>query len=146
MLNRRTFLLGTTCVALAGCSTTQIEDAQARWNKFVDQVTAQVAVGCNLYNGYIPTVQTIANAVAAVYGPQTQLIVAGIIGSVNTVASTLCQAVANLPPNTLSARLRGSSPNHPKVINTIVVNGQNDTVTGYSVSRGMRRRTYKFHR
>jgi hypothetical protein len=145
MLSRRTLLLGSAALAVSGCAGTGTVDwaqVQAKWNEYVDSVTALVAKGCNITMGFIPTVTSIAAAVAAIYGPAASATVGSIIGSVAVVANALCSAIPPTPPANLSARLRAATPAHPTVVGTITVNGQIISVSGYGTRYGVKRRHY----
>lgn len=124
-MNRRMLLSASAACALslslAGCGNVDWTQVQAAWNKFVDDVTAQVAAGCSKVAGFIPTVETVASMVAALFGPAAQASVVGISGAVNAVAQSLCSAMPANPPAQLTAALEASTETKPVQINTINV-------------------------
>jgi len=141
MLSRRNVLLGgVAAVGLAGCSTINWPNVQAQWNSWVDQVTALVAKGCNIGTGYIPTVETIAAAVAALFGPAAVATVTAISGSVAQVASELCSAIPQNPTPAFKERLAAAGPGAPIVVGTTP---HGVTAVGYSISYGIRRQSYR---
>jgi hypothetical protein len=144
MLNRRTLLLGSAALTVSGCSSTGTVDwtqVQEQWVKFVDEVTSLVAKGCNITQGFIPTVGSIIAVAQQIY-PAAGTAVASIIGSVVVVANALCSAIPPTPPASLTARLRAATPAHPTVVGTITVNGQIISVSGYGTRYGVKRRHY----
>lgn len=148
-MNRRAFLsaagIGALSVGAAGCSNIDWTQVQTAWNSFVDNVTQLVAAGCNTVQGFIPTVATIAEAVAALYGAGAEQFVAGIAGAVNQTATSLCAAISGPKPASFRQRLALSSEAAPIIIGTVTVtpvNGGPPTpvvVHGYSVRAGARR-------
>lgn len=129
MLTRRS-LLSTAAVgvtlAVAGCSTAQIQSAQASWATIVGQIQAAVASGAK----YVPTVESIAATAASLFGLQYAAIVTASSAALNTIIATLTNVVGALTPPAsaaLRARLRASSPNAPVTIGTtpagVVVSG-----------------------
>ena len=135
MLSRRTLLAAVApgaALALAGCTAAQQQQAALDWTNFVDQVTAIVAKGCSTAQGYIPTANTIAAVVEALY-PSLSAAVAGGLAAVEAAATSLCNAIPANPPAALVRKLRGSvrGVTSPVNIGTIVVNGKTIQVAGY---------------
>lgn len=127
-MNRRTLLrtsamgvVALSAFGLSACGNIDWTQVQAAWNKFVDDVTAQVAAGCNLVQGFIPTVETVAATVAALFGPAAETTVAGIGGAVNAVAQTLCSAMPKQPAQAFLAKLESSTEVAPITIGTVNV-------------------------
>jgi len=150
MWSRRTFLVSTAAASLAGCAsvvTPVPPGGGALPSDFIDQVIAIVRAGCGVYTGYAPTVTSIAQVVAAMFGSAALATVSAIAGAVNAVASALCAAAAPAPaamrfngrtvrargarPSTLAQRLATSSPQNPVVIGKITVGGIPITIMGY---------------
>jgi hypothetical protein len=116
--------------ALAGCSTTQIATAQADWATIVGNIQAAVAQAAT----YIPTVESIVETAAGLFGPTYAAIVAAGTAAFNQIVATLSNVVTSLTPaasSRLSARLRASSPLAPV---TIGVTSTGVQVTGYKVT------------
>jgi hypothetical protein len=148
MLSRRTFLISTAATGLAGCASvvTPVPPGGGGLpTDFIDQVIAIVRAGCGIYTGFSPTVTSIAQVVAAMFGAAALATVDAIAGAVNAVASALCAAAAPTPAAMkfngrtvrarrvpgLAQRLAVSSPANPVVIGKITVGGIPVTVTGY---------------
>lgn len=112
-MNRRKLLstaaVGLPAIALAGCTSTQIASFEANWSSFVAKVQSLV----NQAAGYIPTIQSIANQVAAMFGPTWQTAVALTNAVVNQVVAAL-QAIitAASPPavSSFASRLNAAPP------------------------------------
>lgn len=130
MISRRSFLttaaVGATGLALASCTTAQIATAQAEWATIVGQIQSAVATAAQ----YVPTVESIAETAAGLFGPTYEAIVTTGVAAFNQIVATLTNVVTNLSPPAsarLHARLRASSPSLPVTIGTtstgIVVHG-----------------------
>lgn len=157
MISRRAFLVSTAAsgLSLAGCASvvTPVPTGGGSLpTDFVDAVISIVRAGCGFYVGYAPTVTSIAQVVAAMFGSAALATVDAIAGAVNAVASALCAATAPVPAAMrfngrrvysrglghmplgnyrLKQRLALSSPQNPVVIGKITVGGIAITVMGY---------------
>jgi hypothetical protein len=134
MMNRRklftTAALGATALALANCTATQIATAQADWASIVGSIQAAVASAAT----YIPTVESIAETAAGLFGPTYEALVTAGSAAFNQIVATLTNVVNNLSPaasGRLMARLKASAPNVPVVIGVTSTGVQ---VTGYKVA------------
>jgi hypothetical protein len=133
MLSRRKVLLATAAgggaLALAACSTAQIQQAQADWATLVGEIQAAVAAGAK----YVPTIESIAATAASLFGPTYTAIVVAGSAALNQVIAVLENVVNNLTPPAsarLKAKLKGTSLSAPVVIGTTP---QGVTVTGFAV-------------
>ena|ERR1700691_633251 len=137
MLSRRTFLASTAIVpaglALASCATNPTTGQLEINPAFVDDVISLLQSGCAAGLAFIPTVSTVANVVAALFGPAVVATVQLVTGAAEQVASAICSAIPTSAPAQarLAARLARSSVNLPILVNTIKVNGQSVAVIGY---------------
>ena len=134
MMDRRKLLtsaaLGAGAIALGACSATQIATAQADWASVVGSIQSAVATAAT----YIPTVESIVETAAGLFGPAYASLVAAGSAAFNQIVATLTNVVANLSPpaaSHLRVRLRASSPNVPVVIGVTSTGVQ---VTGYKVA------------
>ena len=131
-ITRRNLLTGVApgaLLAVAGCTSTQVASFEAQWTTIVSTVQSAVAAAA----GYIPTIESIANTVASLFGPTWQAAVAAGTVIVNQIITTLTNVVNNLTPPAaarMRARLRASSPAVPTVIG---VTAQGVSITGYRV-------------
>lgn len=132
MLTRRSLLstaaIGAT-IAVAGCSTAQIQQAQTDWANIVGEIQSAVAAAAK----YVPTVESIAATAASLFGPQYTAIVTAGSAALNTIIATLTNVANALTPPAsaaLHARLRASSPNAPV---TIGMTPAGVLVTGFHV-------------
>ena len=130
-LSRRTLLsgiaLGGVGLAVAGCSTTALTNAEAQWASVVSAIQQDVAQAAT----YIPTIESIAATAAGLFGPQYAALVSIGSAAFNQIVATLTNVVANLTPpaaHALGARLRASSPSVPV---TIGVTSTGVTVHGW---------------
>jgi hypothetical protein len=113
-------------LALAGCTAAQIATYQAEWATVVGEIQSAVATAAS----YVPTVETIAEEAAALFGPQYEAIVAAGSAALNEIVAVLTNVVSNLTPPAsakLRARLRAAPLNTPVSIGTtpqgVVVSG-----------------------
>jgi hypothetical protein len=130
-INRRSLLSGVALfgagIALAGCSTDQISSAQSEWATIIGEIQSAVANSAS----YVPTVESIAETAASLFGPQYDAIVVAGSAALNTIISTLTSVVAVLSPpaaGRLMLKLQGSSPSTPV---TIGVTSSGVVVHGY---------------
>jgi len=121
--------VGVPALALAGCTTNPLTGAVEISPAFVDSVVSALQVGCTVLS-FIPTATSVANVVAALFGPAAIAAVQLISGSVAAVANEICGAVPPAPTaqSRLRLRLRGSSPQKVVYIGTTphthtVING-----------------------
>lgn len=133
-ISRRKLLSGTViaagAIALAGCSATQIAQAEATWAQVAGTIQQAVATAAS----YVPTIESIAETAASLFGPGYAALVTAGSTLFNQVVQTLINVVTNLTPPAsarLSARLRVSSPNIPVVIG---VTSGGVQVNGFRVS------------
>jgi hypothetical protein len=119
VVSRRSLLAGGAMlgagVALAGCSTAQIQQAVSDWNNVVTVIQNAVSTGA----AYIPTVETIAAEAASLFGPAYEAIVVAGSTALNQVIADLEGAVNGLSPAAsvaLHTKLRASSPGAPIAI------------------------------
>lgn len=134
MMNRRTLLtsaaLGAGAITLGACSTAQIATAQADWASIVGAIQSAVATAAT----YIPTVESIAETAAGLFGPTYEALVTAGSAAFNQIVATLTNVVNNLSPAAsarLSVRLKASSPIVPIVIG---VTSTGVKVIGYKVA------------
>lgn len=134
MMNRRTLLtsaaLGAGAIALGACSTAQIATAQADWASIVGSIQAAVATAAT----YIPTVESIAETAAGLFGPTYEALVTAGSAAFNQIVATLTNVVNNLSPvasSRLRVRLSASSPLAPIVIGVTSTGVQ---VNGYKLA------------
>lgn len=127
--SRRMFLSGAallaTGIAVAGCSTTQLANAQAEWASIVGMIQSAVAVGAS----YVPTIESIAATAASLFGPQYAALVQIGSAAFNQIVTVLENVVAVLNPPakaSLRRKLMSSSPAAPVLVGT--------TSTGISVA------------
>ena len=131
-LTRRTLIASAAPAAafvIGGCTAAQIATYQAEWATVVGEVQAAVAAGA----AYIPTVETIAEEAAALFGPQYEAIVTAGSAALNEIVAVLVNVVGSLTPPAsarLKARLGASSPATPVSIGTTP---QGVVVTGFKV-------------
>lgn len=132
MLTRRS-LLSTAAiggaVALAGCTTAQVQQFETQWTTIVGEVQTAVAAAAK----YVPTVESIAATAASLFGPAYVTAVQAGSAAFNMIVATLVNIVNNLTPPAsakLHARLRASSPSAAVLIGTTP---QGVTVTGFKV-------------
>jgi hypothetical protein len=118
--------VGAVAASVAACSTTQIASFESAWASIVDEVQSAVAAAAQ----YIPTVESIAQTAASLFGPAWQAAVAAGTVVVNQIITTLTSVVNSLTPpavTSLRAKLRASSVAAPVVIGTttggVVVHG-----------------------
>lgn len=123
VLSRRGFLSSGAVLAgglaLAGCSTAQIASFETQWATVAGQIQQAVAAGLSAAQAYIPTIESIAETAAGLFGPTYAAIVTAGSAAFNQIVATLTNVVANLAPPAsarLSARLSASSPAVPVTI------------------------------
>jgi translation elongation factor EF-4 len=123
MISRRkllstSMLAGGGALALAACSTVQLQNFQAEWDKIVSQVQQDVAAAVVLAKiglSYVPTVESVAATVAAILGPQWQAAVAAgtiVANQIAQIVQALINAATSNPPPAqarLRTALKGSS-------------------------------------
>ena len=121
--------VGVPALALAGCTTNPLTGAVEISPAFVDSVVSALQVGCTVIS-FIPTATSVANVVAALFGPGAVAAVQLISGSVAAVANEICGAVPPAPAaqTQLRRRLLSSSPLRVVYIGTtptvhVVING-----------------------
>lgn len=130
---RRALLVGAAAVgalALGACSADQIAQAEATWATVAGQIQSAVSVAV----GYIPTIESIAETAAGLFGPTYAALVTAGSALFNQIVQTLVNVVGQLSPpaqGRLRVRLRASSPAVPIVIGQ-TVNGV--TVTGWKAN------------
>lgn len=122
-------IVGVPALALVGCTTNPLTGATEINPIFVDNVVAALQVGCTVIS-FIPTATSVANVVAALFGPGAVAAVQLISGSVAAVANEICGAVPPAPAaqTQLRRRLLSSSPLRVVYIGTtptvhVVING-----------------------
>ena len=125
VLSRRSMLSGVAVLAgglaLAGCSTAQIATFETQWATVAGQIQQAVADGLAQAQAYIPTIESIAETAAGLFGPTYAAIVTAGSAAFNQIVATLTNVVNNLAPPAaarLSARLRASAPGAPVTIGT----------------------------
>lgn len=130
--NRRAFLSGAAMlaggIALAGCSTTQIASAESAWNAAIQTIQTAVSTASQ----YVPTVESIAETAAGLFGPTYEAIVTAGVSALNAVVAELTGAVSALTPpaaSAMRARLRAVAPGVPVFIGVAPKTGIN--VAGY---------------
>jgi hypothetical protein len=117
-INRRSLLAGAALLGgatLAGCSTAQISSAQTAWNNAVTAIQTAVSTASQ----YIPTVESIAEVAAGLFGPTYETIVTSGITAINAVIAELTGAITSLTPPAASAfrsRLRAVAPGVPIIV------------------------------
>ena len=121
--------VGVPALALVSCTTNPLTGATEINPVFVDNVVAALQVGCTVIS-FIPTATSVANVVAALFGPGAVAAVQLISGSVAAVANEICGAVPPAPAaqTQLRRRLLSSSPLRVVYIGTtptvhVVING-----------------------
>ena len=129
-------LLGSAAVVggsftLVGCVTNPTTGQLEINPAFVDGVISVLQSGCAVGLAFIPTVTSVADVVAALFGPAAVATVQLINGAVNQVASALCSAIPTPVPSSLRLRLRSSSVGNPVLIGVITVNNTRVVVNGY---------------
>jgi len=122
-------VVGGAAISVASCTTNPLTGATEINPIFVDNVVAALQVGCTVIS-FIPTATSVANVVAALFGPGAVAAVQLISGSVAAVANEICGAVPPAPAAQaqLRRRLLGSSRQRVVYIGTTpnthtVVNG-----------------------
>ena len=120
---------GGAALGVANCSTNPLTGAVEISPAFVDSVVSALQVGCTVIS-FIPTATSVANVVAALFGPAAIAAVQLISGSVAAVANEICGAVPPAPAaqTQLRRRLLSSSPQKVVYIGTTphthtVING-----------------------
>lgn len=115
-LSRRTLLSGAAItvggLAVASCTTAQIQEAQADWANVVGVIQQAVSTAAQ----YIPTVESIAATAASLFGPEYAALVQVGTAAFNQIVAVLTSVVENLPPSLsakLGARLATSSRSLP---------------------------------
>ena len=117
--------------AVAGCATdptTGLPTGQLS-PSVIDFIQNAVAAAAK----YIPTVESIVEQAAALFGPGYSAIITAGSTALNSVIATLSSIVTSLTPAASSkfrARLRATSPSAPMVVGTTP---QGVTVTGFRV-------------
>lgn len=120
-----TSVLGVGALALANCTTAQITSFETQWATVAGQIQNAVAAA----GTYVPTIESIAETAASLFGPQYATLIAAGSAAFNQIVATLTNVVTNLSPPAsakLGARLRASSPQVPVTIGT--------TATGVKVT------------
>lgn len=105
--SRRSLLSGVAMLAVglgvAGCSTAQIQSAEATWASIVGEIQSAVATAAT----YVPTIESIAATAASLFGPAYTAIVQVGSAAFNQIVSTLINVVGALtPPAVASLRRR----------------------------------------
>jgi hypothetical protein len=133
MLSRRSLLISAApaaaALALAGCTTAQVQQFETQWSTIVGEIQTAVAAAAK----YVPTVESIAETAASLFGPEYVTAVTAGSAAFNAIVATLVNVVNNLTPPAsarLHARLRASSPSAAVLIGTTP---QGVTVTGFKV-------------
>lgn len=108
-------------VALAGCSAADISNFETQWATVAGQIQQAVAAGLAAAQAYIPTIESIAETAAGLFGPTYAAIVTAGSAAFNQIVQTLINVVNSLSPPvqaSLRRRLATSSPNVPVAIGT----------------------------
>ena len=113
-------VVGVPALALVGCATNPITGAPEINPQFVDDVISALQAGCNVGLAFIPTVTSVSNVVASLFGPAATATVQLINGSIAAVAGAICSAVPTIPAAQASLRRRlvGSTYRMPIYIGT----------------------------
>jgi hypothetical protein len=128
MIDRRIFMSGAAASTLAGCVTAP--NGQPEINPaFVDAVIAALQAGCGVAINFIPTVESVASVVAALFGPGAVATVQSVTGAVASVAAEICSAIPPAAVASLKVRLAGSSYSAPVYIGTTTTT--HTVITGY---------------
>jgi hypothetical protein len=116
IMNRRTLLTGTILgaagLALANCTTAQVTQFETEWATIAGDIQSAVSTAA----GYIPTIESVAETAASLFGPSYVTLVTAGSAAFNQIVATLEAVVANLTPPAsakLHARLKASSPAAP---------------------------------
>jgi hypothetical protein len=136
MINRRIFMSGVAASTLAGCATNPSTGGLEISPAFIDSVIAALQAGCSAVT-FIPTAESIASVVAALFGPGAVATVQTVGGAVASVAAEICSAVPPAAVASLKLRLAGSSYSTPVYIGTTTTT--HTVITGYQ-HRGKIRR------
>lgn len=102
-------------IALAGCSSAQITEAQTEWATIVGQVQSAVATGAQ----YIPTVESIAATAASLFGPEYTALVTVGSAALNSLITTLESVLTAATPAVVASarrRLASSSRSVPVAV------------------------------
>jgi hypothetical protein len=129
-----TVAVGGGAVALAGCSAGQIATAETALTSFYNDVQAGVVA----IQKYVPTIESIAETAAGLFGPAWSTTVTFGVNLVNQVIASIESALNNVPPATASAKLErmGATPGLLVTIGGVpgLINpktGQQVVITGY---------------
>lgn len=113
-------------LGLAACTTAQVTSFESEWATVAGDIQAAVAEAST----YVPTIESIAETAASLFGPVYVTAVQVGSAAFNAVVAALVNIVNNLTPPAsarLRATLRASSPSAPVVIGTtkngVVVTG-----------------------
>lgn len=141
MLSRRLLLasaapLALMAIGVGGCVTNPTTGQPELDPTVIDAIQNAVATVAQ----YIPSVESIAETAAALFGPGYASIVEIGSAAINTLVSALESAVSNLTTSArlrLRARLKASAPTNAVNIGTVTVQTSSGpttiTVTGYHV-------------
>jgi phage-related protein len=127
-----TVAVGGAAAALAACSTAQIATFESQLSSLYSDVQA----GVQKIQGYIPSVDSIAETLAGLFGPTWQTAVTFGINLTNQVIASIEAALNNVPPATASAKLQrmGAAPGTLVTIGPVpglTVNGSPVVIRGY---------------
>lgn len=121
VMSRRSLLAGAAMlgagVALAGCSTAQVASFETAWATVAGTIQQAVATA----SAYIPTIESIAETAAGLFGPAYASLVTIGSAAFNQIIAALTNVVNNLSPpasSRLNARLASSSASAPVYIGT----------------------------
>jgi len=132
MLGGAALIVPAAALALAGCTSAQIAVFEQDWTTFVQQVQSVV----NEVQSYIPTIESVAATMAALFGPEWAATVALTSQIINEVIAAIESALGQLPASArvaVRARLRASAPGTEVTIGTIP--GTAVVVSGYRTAR-----------
>jgi hypothetical protein len=135
MLDRRIFMSGAAASTLAGCATGPTGGLEIS-PAFVDAVVAALQAGCSAVK-FIPTVESVASVVAALFGAGAVASVQAVGGAVASVAAEICSAVPPPAAAAVRARLVGTTYSTPVYIGTTT--NTHVVITGYELKSKVRR-------
>lgn len=125
-----TAAIGAGALALAACSSDQIANDEAEWAAIAGQIQNAVASAA----AYIPTIESIAETAASLFGPAYVTLVQVGSAAFNQVVTVLENVVANLSAPvkaTVRRKLMASSPSLPVAVG---LTPANVTVYGWKAS------------
>jgi hypothetical protein len=128
MIDRRLFMSGAASISLAACATNPSTGGLEISPSFVDAVVVALQAGCGAVT-FIPTVESVASVVAALFGAGAVATVQSVGGAVQTVAAEICSAVPPVAAASLKLRLAGSSYSAPVYVGTTTTT--HTVITGY---------------